>query len=118
MNGGAETCYRMAGRIGDLTSAAKYRNAKLLGGMREAAQHELITEDSYPQGRCATTTGKSGDHRSEHMVGGGRIPVLGDVIVATAGAAGVGFARFTLWTVSGKLLRYALLAWVVRSTPQ
>ena len=39
------------------------------------------------------------------------VPVLGDAIVAAAGAAGTPFGRFSLWTALGKFLRYAAVAW-------
>lgn len=39
-------------------------------------------------------------------------PVVGDAIVAVAGAVGVPFVPFTVWTIAGKLARYATVAWV------
>ncbi len=39
------------------------------------------------------------------------VPLLGDAIVAAAGAAGTPFGRFSLWTALGKFLRYAAVAW-------
>jgi membrane protein YqaA with SNARE-associated domain len=39
------------------------------------------------------------------------VPILGDAIVAVAGAMRVPFFPFTLWTVMGKLLRYAVVAY-------
>jgi membrane protein YqaA with SNARE-associated domain len=40
------------------------------------------------------------------------VPVVGDAIVAVAGAVGIRFVPFTLWVVAGKLARYAAVAWV------
>ncbi len=39
------------------------------------------------------------------------VPIVGDAIVAAAGAAHIAFGRFALWTVIGKVLRYVLVAW-------
>jgi membrane protein YqaA with SNARE-associated domain len=39
------------------------------------------------------------------------VPILGDAIVAAAGAAGTRFVPFSIWTVLGKLLRYTAVAW-------
>ena len=39
------------------------------------------------------------------------VPLLGDALVAAAGAAGTPFLRFSLWTALGKFLRYAAVAW-------
>jgi len=39
------------------------------------------------------------------------VPILGDAIVAAAGAAGTRFLPFTVWTVIGKFLRYVAVAW-------
>ena len=40
------------------------------------------------------------------------VPVIGDAIVAVAGAARLPFAGFSAWTVAGKAARYALVAWL------
>ena len=39
------------------------------------------------------------------------VPLLGDALVAAAGAAGTPFVAFSLWTALGKFLRYAAVAW-------
>ncbi|MBA3950100.1 MAG: VTT domain-containing protein, partial [Acidobacteria bacterium] len=39
------------------------------------------------------------------------VPLLGDALVAAAGAAGTPFVSFSLWTALGKFLRYAAVAW-------
>ncbi|MBA3296948.1 MAG: DedA family protein [Acidobacteria bacterium] len=39
------------------------------------------------------------------------VPLIGDAIVAAAGAARMPFAGFSLWTVVGKLARYVVVAW-------
>lgn len=39
------------------------------------------------------------------------VPILGDAIVAAAGAARVPFGAFTVWTVIGKFARYVAVAW-------
>lgn len=39
------------------------------------------------------------------------VPLLGDALVAAAGAAGTPFVPFSLWTALGKFLRYAAVAW-------
>lgn len=41
------------------------------------------------------------------------VPLLGDAIVAAAGAARMPFLPFSLWTVAGKAARYAALAIIV-----
>jgi membrane protein YqaA with SNARE-associated domain len=40
------------------------------------------------------------------------VPLVGDAIVALAGAARVPIATFSLWTVIGKAARYAAVAWI------
>ena len=40
------------------------------------------------------------------------VPIVGDAIVALAGAAGVPISTFSLWTILGKTLRYAAVAWL------
>jgi membrane protein YqaA with SNARE-associated domain len=42
------------------------------------------------------------------------VPLIGDAIVAAAGAARIGFVRFSLWTALGKGVRYAAVAWTAR----
>lgn len=42
------------------------------------------------------------------------VPVLGDALVAVAGAARMPFASFSTWTVVGKAARYAFVAWAAR----
>jgi membrane protein YqaA with SNARE-associated domain len=39
------------------------------------------------------------------------VPILGDALVAAAGAAGMPFLPFTIWVVLGKFLRYVAVAW-------
>lgn len=41
------------------------------------------------------------------------LPLIGDVIVALAGAANVPFGWFSLWVVIGKGARYLFVAWLV-----
>lgn len=41
------------------------------------------------------------------------VPLLGDAIVAAAGAARMRFVPFSLWTLAGKAARYAVLAIIV-----
>ena len=41
------------------------------------------------------------------------VPLLGDAIVAAAGLARMNFASFSIWTVIGKAVRYAVLALAV-----
>lgn len=41
------------------------------------------------------------------------VPLLGDAIVAAAGAAGTRFLPFSLWILAGKAARYAVLAMIV-----
>jgi membrane protein YqaA with SNARE-associated domain len=38
------------------------------------------------------------------------VPIIGDIIVALAGAAGVSFAAFSGWVITGKAARYATVA--------
>lgn len=40
------------------------------------------------------------------------VPLIGDVLVAAAGAAGMPFAAFSVWTIAGKAARYAAVAWM------
>jgi len=39
------------------------------------------------------------------------VPIIGDAIVAVAGAARVRFVPFSTWTIAGKLTRYIAVAW-------
>lgn len=39
------------------------------------------------------------------------VPIIGDAIVAVAGAARVRFVPFSMWTIAGKLARYMAVAW-------
>ena len=41
------------------------------------------------------------------------VPLVGDALVALAGAAHMPFAPFSLWTLLGKAARYAVLGWLV-----
>jgi membrane protein YqaA with SNARE-associated domain len=43
------------------------------------------------------------------------VPVIGDVLVALAGAAGIPFAQFSIWTLAGKAGRYLAIAWLASS---
>ena len=40
------------------------------------------------------------------------VPLLGDGIVALAGATKVRFAKFAMWTLVGKVARYVFVAWL------
>src|SRR5688500_6530610 len=40
------------------------------------------------------------------------VPVVGDAIVAIAGASRVRFLAFSFWTLIGKAARYAAVAWI------
>ena len=40
------------------------------------------------------------------------VPILGDAIVAVAGAARIHFLPFSFWTILGKFGRYAVVAWI------
>jgi membrane protein YqaA with SNARE-associated domain len=39
------------------------------------------------------------------------VPLLGDALVAAAGAAAMPFAGFSVWVILGKALRYVAVAW-------
>jgi membrane protein YqaA with SNARE-associated domain len=39
------------------------------------------------------------------------VPLLGDVLVAAAGAVRMPFGAFSVWTLVGKAVRYAIVAW-------
>jgi membrane protein YqaA with SNARE-associated domain len=39
------------------------------------------------------------------------VPLVGDALVAAAGAAGTHFGWFSFWVVLGKAIRYAAVAW-------
>ena len=41
------------------------------------------------------------------------VPLVGDALVAAAGASGVPFAGFFWWMLPGKALRYLVVAWAV-----
>src|SRR5687767_10539164 len=43
------------------------------------------------------------------------VPLIGDALVALAGAARMPFARFSIWTLIGKAVRYGVLGWLVRT---
>lgn len=40
------------------------------------------------------------------------VPIVGDAIVAVAGAVGIRFLPFSLWVAAGKLARYATVGWI------
>ena len=40
------------------------------------------------------------------------VPVVGDGLVAIAGAARLPFAAFSVWAIAGKAARYAVVAWL------
>ena len=44
------------------------------------------------------------------------VPILGDALVAAAGAAEMPFAGFSIWVVVGKAMRYAAVAWGAYAT--
>lgn len=39
------------------------------------------------------------------------VPVVGDALVALAGAGNIPFGRFSVWVVLGKVVRYLVVAW-------
>ena len=39
------------------------------------------------------------------------VPLIGDAIVAAAGVAQIAFLPFSMWTITGKFLRYVVVAW-------
>jgi membrane protein YqaA with SNARE-associated domain len=41
------------------------------------------------------------------------VPLAGDAIVVVAGASGMRFTPFAVWTVLGKAARYVVVAWLV-----
>ncbi len=43
------------------------------------------------------------------------VPIVGDAIVAVAGAAQMPFVPFSGWTIAGKLARYLAVAWGARA---
>lgn len=43
------------------------------------------------------------------------VPLLGDVLVAVAGATGVPFRAFLPWTFAGKFARYVAVAWTAHA---
>jgi membrane protein YqaA with SNARE-associated domain len=45
------------------------------------------------------------------------VPLVGDALVALAGAARMKFAPFSLWTLVGKAARYAVVAWMAEGLP-
>jgi membrane protein YqaA with SNARE-associated domain len=40
------------------------------------------------------------------------VPIVGDAIVALAGASRVPLVAFSAWTIVGKAARYAAVAWI------
>ena len=42
------------------------------------------------------------------------VPIIGDALVALAGAAQMPFGRFSSWTLIGKAARYAAVGWLMR----
>jgi membrane protein YqaA with SNARE-associated domain len=74
--------------------------------------------------RAAKTFGKKGDGKSERSRAAGLlrkfgqpalllswVPILGDALVALAGATGMRFGIFSFWVTLGKGLRYSVVAW-------
>lgn len=43
------------------------------------------------------------------------VPLIGDAIVAVAGAVRMPFVPFSAWTIAGKLARYVIVAWGARA---
>ena len=43
------------------------------------------------------------------------VPIIGDALVALAGGVKMNFKMFSRWTATGKLLRYAAVAWAANS---
>ncbi len=41
------------------------------------------------------------------------VPLIGDALVALAGAAHIPFVAFSIWTIVGKAARYVAVAWIV-----
>jgi membrane protein YqaA with SNARE-associated domain len=41
------------------------------------------------------------------------VPLLGDALVAVAGASRIPFVRFSLYTAAGKAARYGAIAWAI-----
>ena len=39
------------------------------------------------------------------------VPLIGDAIVAAAGVAQIAFVPFSVWTITGKFLRYVVVTW-------
>ena len=39
------------------------------------------------------------------------VPIIGDALVALAGGVRMNFKMFSLWTATGKLLRYVAIGW-------
>ena len=44
------------------------------------------------------------------------VPLIGDALVALAGAASMPFGRFSAWTLIGKAGRYLAVAWIAHRT--
>ena len=74
--------------------------------------------------RAAKTFGKDRDRTGEQSRAAGLlrkfgqpalllswVPIVGDALVALAGATGMRFGIFSLWVVLGKGLRYLAVAW-------
>ena len=40
------------------------------------------------------------------------VPIVGDAIVAVAGAVGIPLVPFSAWVIAGKLARYSVVAWL------
>ena len=65
-------------------------------------------------GRGTAATGRAArlfSHFGSPMLVLSWVPLLGDALVAAAGAAGTHFGWFSFWVVLGKALRYAAVAW-------
>ena len=45
------------------------------------------------------------------------VPIVGDALVALAGAARMPFAPFSAWTLAGKAARYVAVAWMADRLP-
>lgn len=73
-----------------------------------AAERQLLSSRAHRAGQLLKRYGQP-------VVFFSWVPILGDALVAAAGAAKMAPGPFAAWVVSGKAFRYLVLAWSVRS---
>ena len=93
-----------------VASAGNYLGACTTYALARAAVHRFApSAESAPPRRAAVVARYGAPALLLSWV-----PILGDAIVAVAGAARVPFVAFSVWTIAGKAVRYGVVAWASR----